>query len=161
MLRISRLTIHISRWCPATPTSTTNPFRGGNGGRFSLFICNSNFLNFQLPVQWCGSRNSQFLIAAGLRGRGAERNGVAPRPDNAVGGAAPGQGRAGQATLCARSQLGMLRSALSVRAPCSCYFILIENENVISLPTKMLAAAASATASASNEKRARNVAKFV
>lgn len=84
-------------------------------------------------------------------------------------------GRAGNPLCrhCARSQLGMLRSALSVLAPCSCYFILIENENVISLPTKMLAVAASATAlalaaaaaaaatSASNEKRARNVAKFV
>lgn len=46
---------------------------------------------------------------------------------------------AGHAPLC---------SALSVRAPCSCYFILIENENVISLLTKMLAVAASATAPA-------------
>lgn len=55
----------------------------------------------------------------------------------------------------------------SERAPIvsACYFILIENENVISLPTKMLAATSTATAAAalaalaSNEKRARKCRK--
>lgn len=90
---------------------------------FCLFICNSNFLNFQLPVQWCGSRNSQFLIAAGSMGRGEGGGvwkGVAPRPDNAVGGQGwqpfvPAlrpipAGHAPLGAVCARSVLVLLYS---------------------------------------------------
>lgn len=102
-------------------------------------------------------------------------SGPGSRPDNAVGQPPLTPSTRGN-PLCSRPRFRLRPRAAYALLVSACYFILIENENVISLPTKMLAAssatelvlaaaaaataAAGATASASNEKRA-NVAKFV